>query len=255
MPKPKLILFSPELPKCPCHNKIFNDEFETSIAATDEIFVANIHDLPGDAAIICFCSAREEDVEKVLRLEALAGPMPVVTCSKTLNPEFISKAARRGAARFITCDMDADKIRDIIHDAIGSQGLAEYLESRWPDSMDSSPYIRKLVDEIVSVFPHRMEVWKYAKRLGIDRGWLYKICEEAFGIPLTTLLRIIWIRQALRMMQHTTLDNLEIALQLDYSEESSMAREFRKELGHSPNEARNRLSEQSPEELLLSNRH
>jgi len=52
------------------------------------------------------------------------------------------------------------------------------------------------------------------------------------------------------MMQHTTLDNMEIALQLDYSEESNMAREFRKELGCCPNDARRRLIEQSPEEIL-----
>jgi AraC-like DNA-binding protein len=249
MSKRKLILFSPELPNCSGHDTIFR-EYETLIGRTEEEFLDYLHDDPADAAVICFCSAREEDVEKVLLLEALTGPMPVLTCSKILNPEFIRKAARRGASRFITCDMAADKIRDIIHDAIGSQGLAEYLESRWPESLDTSPYIVKLIDEIVRFFPHRMKVEEYAERLGIDRGWLYKLCEEAFGVPLTALLRIIWLHQALRMMQHTTLDNMEIALQLDYSEESSMAREFRKELECNPNEARKRLAEQSPEELL-----
>jgi len=95
-----------------------------------------------------------------------------------------------------------------------------------------------------------MEVREFALRLGIDRGWLHKLCKEAFGISLTALLRSVWVHQALRMMQHTTLDNMEIALQLDYSEESSMAREFRKELGYCPTEARTQLIEKSPEELL-----
>ena len=124
MSKRKLILFSPELPNCPGHNKIFIDEYEISIASTGEGFFANVQNVPADVAVVCFCSAREEDVVDVLRLEALAGPMPVLTCSKILSPEFIRKAAQRGAARFITCDMEADEIRDIIHDAIGSHGLA-----------------------------------------------------------------------------------------------------------------------------------
>lgn len=52
-------------------------------------------------------------------------------------------------------------------------------------------------------------------------------------------------------MQKTTLDNVEIAQQLNYSEESSLARDFRKELGYSPTEARKRLTVQSPGALLL----
>ncbi len=53
------------------------------------------------------------------------------------------------------------------------------------------------------------------------------------------------------MMKHTNLDNTEIALQLNYSEETSMARDFRKEIGLSPTEARKRLTSQSPVELFL----
>ncbi len=53
------------------------------------------------------------------------------------------------------------------------------------------------------------------------------------------------------MMQHTNLDNTEIALQLNYSEESNLARDFRSELGYSPTEARRRLIQHTPEELLI----
>lgn len=250
MSKHKLILFSPELPDCPWHDRIFNDEYETTTANTEEEFFTKINNEPADAAVICCCSAREEEVENILRLDALTGPIPVLTCSRSLNPEFIRKGAQRGASRFLVCEMELEKIKDIIHDAIRDTGLREYLETRWPDSMDSSPYIVKLIDEIIHVFPHRMKVGEFAARLGIDRGWLYKLCKENFGIPLTTLLRSVWVHQAMRMMQHTNLDNMDIALQLDYSEESSMAREFRKELGYSPTEARAHLTKHSPEELL-----
>lgn len=255
MPKHKLVLFSSELQNCPCYDRIFNSEYETSTANSEREFLNNIHRVHADAAVICFCSAREKDVEDLSRLNVLTGPLPVLTCSKTLNPEFIRKAAKRGAARFLVCNMEVEKIRDIIHDAIRDDGLREYLAWQWPNSLHSSPYIPKLIDEIIHVFPHRMEVRKFAMSLGIDRGWLYKLCRQAFGRSLTALLRSVWVHQALRMMQHTNLDNIDIALQLNYSDESSMAREFRKELGCSPNEARNRLGEHSPEELLLSDQH
>ena len=53
-------------------------------------------------------------------------------------------------------------------------------------------------------------------------------------------------------MKSTNLDNTAIALQLDYSDGSSLARIFRKEIGYSPNEARKLLAtaNSNPQELL-----
>jgi AraC-like DNA-binding protein len=96
-----------------------------------------------------------------------------------------------------------------------------------------------------------MQVREFAGRLEIDRGWLHKLCEQTFGKPLIALLRHVWVHQALRMMKHTNLDNTDIALQFCYSEESSMARDFHKELGYGLTEARQRLTRQTLEELLL----
>lgn len=251
MAKRKLILYLKELPSCTCYGRIFNTEYETIVAYKEEEFFANLQNTPADAAVICCCSAREKDVENVLCLDALAGPLPVLTCSKTLNPEFIRKAAQQGATRFLMCDMRAEKIRDIIHDAIRDDGLKQYLHSCWSSNPVLSPHLSKLIDEIVHVFPHRMQVHEFAGRLGIDRGWLHKLCKRAFGKPPTALLRHVWVHQALRMMQHTNLDNTDIAFQLCYGEESSMARDFQKELGYSPNEARRRLTQQRPEEILF----
>ena len=105
-------------------------------------------------------------------------------------------------------------------------------------------------DIIIHAFPHRLQENDMARQLGVSRSWLHKLCQRAFGITYTQLLRRIWIYQALNMMRDSNLDNTEIALRLNYSEESSMARDFRKELGCSPSEARLRLTTQSPEEIL-----
>ncbi len=128
--------------------------------------------------------------------------------------------------------------------------LKEFLASSHAGSFAVSPHMRKMIDEIIHAFPHRLHESEMARRLGISRSWIQKLCRQAFGLTFTRLIRRIWVHQALRLMQHTNLDNVEIAEQLNYSEESSLARDFRKELGYSPTEARKRLAEQSPEALL-----
>ena len=146
--------------------------------------------------------------------------------------------------------MDIQKVKDIIIDTIRNHGLKEFLNDNFLNGIDLSPYISKLIDEIVYNFPHRLNVTEYANRLEIDRGWLYKLCKQTYNKSPTSLLRTIWVHQALRMMQHSNLDNLDISLQLNYTEQSSMARDFHKELGCSPSEARVMLIKHSPEHLL-----
>jgi AraC-like DNA-binding protein len=248
--KQRLILYSRELKNCPYYSRIFNSEYEIITAKSEGDFYKNIYNKPIDAAVVCFCSAQENDIDNLLRIDAMTGPVAVVACSKILNPEFVRKAAQRGIARFFLCGMQTDKIRDIINDATLNTGLREYFKSHWSGCLDSSPHISRLIEEIIHVFPRRMKVNELAERLGIDRGWLHKICKHTFGRPPTTLMRHLWVQQALYMMRHTNLNNIDIALQLNYTEESSMAREFRKELGYSPNTARRQLAKYTADELL-----
>jgi AraC-like DNA-binding protein len=250
MSKHKILLFCKELKKCLYHNCIFNKEYEILTTNTEEEFLTYLKNIPVDAAIICFYNADTQDVEKLLSLDALTGPIPVLACCKDLNPEFIRIAAQRGMSRFIVSDMKFEEAKEVVLDAICNHGLKEFLSYRYFNGIHLSPHLFKFIDEIVYNFPHRLTVTESANRLGIDRGWLYKLCKQNCGKSPASLLRTIWVHQALRMMQHTNLDNLDIALQLNYSEESSMARDFHKELGCSPTEARVLLTNQSPEELF-----
>lgn len=251
MSKPKLLLFSQELPNCPCFNTLFNTEFEAQPTESEEAFLESIQRTDIAAAVVCFCSSSEHDAENLLRLDALTGPVPLLTCSKALNLDFVKFAARRGVNLFLRCGMEKRKIHDLIFEAIRRGGLEEFLQSCCPGGLATSPYVRKIVDGIVHSFPHRLHANDMAQNLGIGRRRFQDVCKQAFGISFLQLIRRIWVHQALRMMQHTSLDNTDIALQLNYREESSLARDFRKELGYNPNEARKRLNKDTPEELLL----
>lgn len=208
--KPTLILYSPELPNCICFDRIFNTVFDSQTAKTAESFLHHLQTQKADAAVVCCCSAQEESTAALLRLEVLAGPVPVLTCSKRLNPQFIQQAVKGGVDHFFQCDMHVDKIRGIIDEAIQGGGLKAFLETCCPGSL-STPYVRRMIGEIVRAFPHRLTEPDMAKRLGISQRWLQKTCQQAFGKTFKRLLRRIWIHQALRLMQKTTLDNLEIA--------------------------------------------
>jgi AraC-like DNA-binding protein len=251
MPKPKLILYGRELSTCTCYYRIFNHEAELFVTGTAKEFLRKIGEINFDIAVLCFCFAEEKDVEELSRLEALSGPLPVLACSKSYNPNFIRLAAQRGVNHFLLCDMEVNKIRQFILTALRGSGLRSFMEFCCPGCLASSPYVGKMINEIVHAFPHRLTIKELSRRLGITARRLQMVCQQAFGKTFTHLMRRIWVYQALKMMQNTNLDNTEISFQLNYSDETSLARIFRKELGYSPTEARKRLNKYSPEELLM----
>lgn len=248
MLRPQIVLFSQDLSRCHCYHGIFRAEFEVYSIDTEETFVQKTKDGTTDAVVICFCSATKPVANHLLPLIFQANHLSVLTCTKTLDSDFIRLAVQHGAERFLLCTMEAEKIRALVLEAIQGGGLREFLQSccRGPVSR----HVRKMIDETIHAFPHRLHESEMARRLGISRSWVQKLCRQAFGLTFTRLMRRIWVHQALRLMQRTNLDNVEIAEQLNYSEESSLARDFRKELGCNPTEARKRLAEQSPEALL-----
>lgn len=250
MPKSKIVLFSPDSACCPRHQSILASHYDVRTTRSEDEFTAALSGVRADAAVICLCSGGTQDTEKIRRLHALVGPIPTLICTQTPRLDFVRTAVQCGTQQILICSMHPEQIRYQIDRALRNSGLHEYVEVRWPGSRRQSPLISKFISEVIRSFPQRTDVQSLARRLGIDRGWLYKLCKAAFGLSVVAFMRHIWVHQALHLMQHTNLDNTEIALQLGYSEESSMAREFRKTLGCSPGEVRRRLTDHPVDELL-----
>lgn len=250
MTKPKLILHSKTLSNCACQIRALNHEFEIIVTHTEAQFLQTLKDISADIVVLCFPFAEESNIEELLRLDALSGPIPVLVCTKIYNPNFIRLAAQRGIDHFLLCDMEREQLQQLIFAALRGRGLRAFLESYSLGRFDSSPYVGKIINEIIHAFPHRLTIREVARRLGITVRRLQMICREAFGRPFTQLMRHILVFQALNMIKNTNLDNTEIALELDLADESSLARIFRKELGCNMTEARKRLVRHSPEELM-----
>jgi AraC-like DNA-binding protein len=247
-----LVLYAQRLSTCSCYESIFHPEFEVVTIQTESELLKTVKRVSADVVVLCFCSAEENEVRDLVRLKALTGPMPVLACTKAYNPNFVRLAAQQGVDHFLLCDMEVDRIRHLIFTAIRSSGLRSFLEFCCPGSLASSPYVSRVINEIMNAFPHRLTTSDLSKRLGVSPRRVQMICREAFGKSFTHLMRRIWVYHALNLMKSTNLDNTEIALQLDYSDASSLARIFRKELGYNPNEARKRMAKgnSNPRELL-----
>lgn len=250
MAKPKLVLYAQDLANCPCPDGIFGRDFELVTTEAEEDFLKKIRQVSADVTVLCFCSAKEEDVRALSQLSSITGPIPVLACSRVYNLEFVRLAAQRGVDHFLVCNMEPEQIRNLILKAIRGTNSRTFLESCCPHNLASSPYVIRMINEIVHAFPHRLTTGELSERLGITSRRLQMICRQAFAKTFTQLMRRFLIYHALVMMKHTNLDDTEIACQLEYSEESSLARVFRKELGYNPTEARKRLVAESPEELL-----
>lgn len=229
---------------------MFSHEFEVVATQTECQLLRTVQRVGAGVVVLCFCSAEEGQVRDLVRLDALTGPVPVLACTKTHNPNFVRLAAQQGVDHFLLCDMDVDKIRQTVFTAIRTSGMRSFLEFCCPGGLTSSPYVNRMVNEIVTAFPRRLTTSELSRQLGLSPRRVQMICREAFGKPFTRLMRRIWVYHALKLMSNTSLDNTEIALQLDYSDASSLARIFRKELGCSPNDARKLLANSSPREVL-----
>lgn len=94
MLRPKIVLFSQDLRRCHCYHGIFHNEFEVHFIDTVDAFVKKTTDGDADVAVICFCSASEQEAEHLLPAVSHANRLPVLTCTKTLDPDFIQMAAQ-----------------------------------------------------------------------------------------------------------------------------------------------------------------
>lgn len=152
MPKAKELLFSEQLLKCPCYERMFNTEFETSVVEVKGKFVRVVKTRRADAAVVCCCSSEKEQLETLKQLGVLNGPLPVVACTKALDTEFVQAGVQKGVNRFLECTMEADEIAAVLHEAIHAGGLKGYLESLCPGGLAASPHMRKMVDESCTRF-------------------------------------------------------------------------------------------------------
>jgi AraC-like DNA-binding protein len=175
--------------------------------------------------------------------------VPIVVCTKFLNPEFIRTGVHKGLDHFILCSMPHRQINSKIIEAIQQNDFRLFLENEAnPDVY--TPYTQDIITEILSTSPNQLKISSLAEKLGISVRWTQSLIQRIFNRSFTQLKRKLIVLQALNLMKNTRLDNIEIALMLGYRHESSLFKAFQKELGYPPSQARENLSKANPQKLL-----
>jgi AraC-like DNA-binding protein len=248
-PRYKLLLYCPNKNGCRCFHELVEDKFKISVIPERSSFQKRLSRSKADAAVICLTTS-EKKLDQFRDAESFAGYMPVVSCTQYLEMDFVTEAVAKGVKRFIYSEMKPVEIFNVIIDAIKQNELKAFIEKKFPGCFKRSIYTKKIIDLIIKTFPQRINENEFSKELNISVRWLQKECKNAFAITYKKLLRIIWVYQAVRLLENTDFDNTYLAMQLNYKELSSMDRDFRKVLNLSPNKVRKKLSNLKANQLF-----
>lgn len=248
---PKLIVYGDEIRNCTRAHKIFNCNFDCYNISRKENLIDAIEQNLADVCILCSCHSKKEDIDKLSYINEIVAPLPVVICINDANPEFIVEGVKRGLMNFIMCNKSKDEIRNKLLRIVESDGIRQLLRN-YLNSNKYSPYTNSILTEIIHSLPDQLQLSDLADRVGVSDRWLQVVFKKIFSLTFTQLKHKIIVYQALNLMKYSQLDNIEIAIKVGYSDENSMSRLFRKELGHSPTNIRRKITETTPEKILNS---
>ena len=197
-----------------------------------------------DVIIYCCCSASESELKTFLKIKKEVHPTPIIVCSTFPDPQMISELTLQGIENFMLCSMSRDRIRSVLKKAIQNNDMRLTIEELLLPS-SYSPYKNDIIFSITHTSPSHLNIKKLASTLDISVRWTQTIIKNIFGMTLTQLKRKLITNQAVSLMKATKMDNTEIALKIGYSDENSLYRIFRKELGYGPNQAREHLYDET----------
>lgn len=205
--------------------KTLSQNFSLSFFTDKNRFLKSIKEDNVDAGIIYFKVLLKEI--RNFSSDELSIELPIFSYSENIDADFVNSAARIGINRFITVDMDKEKVLSLINETVNIKNVSNFINSLIAEKDKNKKYLGDLIDIVVNSLPYRMDEDEVSSKLQISKRWLQKICMTSFNITYTKLLRKIWIYSALRLFYYTKLDNNEVYLQLNYRDYSNFLRAFK----------------------------
>jgi AraC-like DNA-binding protein len=252
--KYKLLFYVPENNTCKCICSLLEKEFSVHRYTNEDPFLEKLRQsLDVDkksVGIICLNNGDSNKIKEFLRIESFTGSVPVFCCTRELKADFMLQAIRKGIRRFLSPGLKIEIVNSLVNEEIERDILTEFVELSFPGCFARTVYARKILNIIINNFPVRLAEKDMANDLDISIDWLQDRCKKTFLIPYTHLKQTIWVYAALRLLYRTGLDTTTIALQLKYSDLSSMDRDFRKVLGKPPHKMKIELQGANPEKLF-----
>lgn len=234
------------------HLSDLRHEFELMPATTPESLQELIIEVPIDAVLIHFQILSQRQIIWIEKLNGLASRLPTIIFSDEWEPDAVRHCGKLGIHTVLDCAEGYEKKLAAISSAARFGGFRQLLADAEKPLISLSPRMRRVFELILGSFPNVQSICELSASIRTHRRCLEREFRKTFGLSYVQFIRVLCMYESWRLMQYTDLDNSEIALSLQYREETHFARDCRKVFGLNPTQMRE-LSEKDFFELFKKN--
>ena len=224
------------------HVSDLGQEFELIPAVSEESLQKFALTNSFDAVLIHLPIFSHRQNNQVGKLNELANRLPVVILSDHWELDAVKHCGKLGVHSVLDCAEGYEKKLSAISSAARFGGFRQLLAQAEKPLTLFSPRMRKTFELILASFPNVQSLCELSASLRTHRRCLEREFRKTFGLSYVQLIRVLCMYESWRLMQHANLDNSEIALRLQYCEETHFARDCRKVFDLNPTQLR-QLSE------------
>ena len=108
---------------------------------------------------------------------------------------------------------------------------------------ESAALARRFKQLVAEQFIQERSVPAYARQIGISTGHLHELVKQGTGLTPQQIIRGELVLEAKRLLAHSELTVAEISYRLAFEDPSYFGRFFKREVGSSPGDFRQRIRE------------
>lgn len=110
-------------------------------------------------------------------------------------------------------------------------------------STESAPLVRRFKQLVAEQFIRERSVPAYARQIGVSTGHLHDLVKRCTGFTPHQIIRQELVMEAKRLLAHSELTVAEISYRLAFEDTAYFGRFFKREVGSSPGDFRQRIRE------------
>jgi AraC-like DNA-binding protein len=188
-------------------------------------------------------------IDLLEKLNGFAARLPTIILADHWDLDAVKHCGKLGIHTVLDCSEKFRKKSAAISSAACRSGFRHLLAEAGKPTMAWSPRMKRAYELIGESFPNAQSVCELSAALHIHRRSFEKEFRETFGLTYVQFVRVMCMYESWHLMQYTDLDNSDIALSLQYREETHFARDCRKVFDLNPTQLR-KLSEKEFFDLL-----
>jgi len=220
------------------HLSVLRQHFELTLAPSPESMRDLIAQKPATAALVHFPALTQQEIIWVEKLKKFSAWLPIIIFADRWDLDAVKQCGTLGIHAVLDCREEAEKKMTAIASALRLSGFRHLLAQTEKSMITWSLRMKRVYELILANFPNVPSVYELSASFHLHRRSFEKEFRKNFGVSYVCFVRLLSMYEAWRMMQCTELDNSEIALLMQYREETHFARDCRKAFDLNPTQLR-----------------